>query len=150
LLQVPQLVAANKTDLPEAEENLKRFREVYPDVVVFPVSAATAQGFDVLLDRIVQILDTLPPVRRFEETDLVESPLYESGFHIEKDEDGVYVVSGGDVDRLLDQTNPNDEASMRRFQQKLISSGIIAALREMGAHDGDSIRLGEWEFDFID
>jgi len=150
LLQVPQLVAANKTDLPDAEENLKRFQEAYPDAEVFPVSAATAQGFDALLDRIVQILDTLPPVLRFEETDLVESPMYESGFHIEKDDGGVYVVSGGDVERLLDQTDPNDEASMRRFQQKLVSSGIIAALREMGAHDGDSIRLGEWEFDFID
>jgi GTP-binding protein len=150
LLEIPQLVAANKTDLPEAEENLARFRETFPDVEVFPVSAATAQGFEALLDRVLQVLDTLPPVKRFEETELAETPAYEHGFHIEKDEDGVYVVSGGDVERLLDTTDPNNQDSMRRFQQTLIKSGIIAALREMGAKDGDSIRMGEWEFDFVD
>ncbi len=150
LLEIPQLVAANKTDLPEAEENLARFRETFPDVEVFPVSAATAQGFEALLDRVVQVLDTLPPVKRFEETELAETPAYERGFHIEKDEDGVFVVSGGDVERLLDTTDPNNQDSMRRFQQTLIKSGIIAALREMGAKDGDSIRMGEWEFDFLD
>jgi GTP-binding protein len=150
LRQIPQLVAANKTDLPDAEANLQRFLEAYPSVEVFPVSAATAQGCDALQDRILQVLDTLPPVKRYEETDFVESPMYEPGFHIEKDDGGVYVVSGGEVARLLDTTDPNDEVSMRRFQQTLVRTGIIAALREMGATDGDSIRLGEWEFDFID
>ncbi len=150
LAEIPQLVAANKTDLPEAEENLVRFRETYPDIEVFPVSAATAQGFDALLDRVVQVLDTLPPVLRYEETDLVESPGYDSGFHIEREDDGTYVVTGGDVEKLLDTTDPNDEVSMRRFQQLLIKTGIISALREMGAADGDNIRLGEWEFDFVD
>jgi GTP-binding protein len=150
LAKLPQVVAANKTDLPDAEENLTRFRETYPAVEVFPVSAATAQGFDALLDRIVQVLSTLPPVKRYAETELAETPMYERGFHIEKDESGIYVVTGGDVEYLLDTTNPNDEASMRRFQQTLIKAGIISALREMGAGDGDSIRMGEWEFDFVD
>lgn len=150
LAELPQLVAANKTDLPDAEENLRRFREAFPGVEVFPVSAATAQGFDALLDRIVQILSTLPPVKRYEETELAEGPAYERGFRIEKLENGVYEVSGGDVDYLLDTTDPNDETSMRRFQQTLVKNGIISALREMGAVEGDSIRMGEWEFDFID
>jgi len=148
--EIPQLVAANKTDLPEAEENLARFKEAYPDVEVFPVSAATVQGFEALLDRVVQVLDTLPPVLRYEETDLVESVGYEPGFKIKRGDDGVFDVSGGDIDKLLDSTNPDDEISMRRFQQLLVKNGIISALREMGAKDGDSIRLGEWEFDFVD
>ncbi len=150
LTELPQLVAANKTDLPGSDENLNRFREAYPAAEVFPVSAATAQGFDVLLDRIVQVLDTLPPIRRYEETDLPDAPEYAPGFHIERADDGAFVVSGGDVEKLLDTTDPNDETSMRRFQQILIRTGIVAALREMGVKDGDSIRLGEWEFDFID
>lgn len=150
LAEIPQLVAANKTDLPEAQENLARFQAAYPGVEVFPVSAATAQGFEALLDRIVQVLDTLPPVLRYEETELAESAGYEPGFHIERGDDGVFVVSGGDVDKLLDSTDPTDEISMRRFQQLLVKNGIISALREMGAKDGDSIRLGDWEFDFID
>ena len=143
-------MAANKTDLPEAGENLARFQKTYPEIEVFPVSAATAQGFEALLDRVVQVLDTLPPVLRYEETDLVESAGYEPGFHITRGDDGVFEVTGGDVEKLLDTTDPDDEISMRRFQQLLVKNGIIAALREMGAKDGDAIRLGEWEFDFVD
>ena len=150
LAEIPQLVAANKTDLPEAEENLARFRKAYPNVEVFPVSAATTQGFEALLDRVVQVLDTLPPVLRYEETDLVEGSAYEPGFHITRGDDGVFEVTGGDVEKLLDTTDPDDEISMRRFQQMLVKNGIIAALREMGAKDGDGIRLGEWEFDFME
>jgi len=148
--EIPQLVAANKTDLPESEENRARFKEAYPDVEVFPVSAVTVQGFEALLDRIVQVLDTLPPVLRYEETELAETSSYEAGFHIERGDDGVFDVSGGEVEKLLDSTDPDDDLSMRRFQQMLVKNGIIAALREMGAKDGDSIRLGEWEFDFLD
>ena len=75
---------------------------------------------------------------------------YEAGFHIVRGDDGVFDVSGGEIEKLLDSTNPDDDLSMRRFQQLLVKNGIIAALREMGAKDGDSIRLGEWEFDFLD
>ena len=149
LAEIPQLVAANKTDLPEAEENLARFRETYPDVEVFPVSAVTVQGFEALLDRVVQVLDTLPPVLRYEETDLAEAVGYEAGFQIKRGDDGVFDVTGGEIEKLLDSTDPDDEGSMRRFQQLLVKNGIISALREMGAKHGDSIRLGEWEFDFI-
>ena len=62
----------------------------------------------------------------------------------------VRTVRGADVEKLLDTTDPDDEISMRRFQQLLVKNGIIAALREMGAKDGDGIRLGEWEFDFME
>ncbi len=150
LAALPQLVAANKTDLPGAEENLARFKAAYPEAPVFPVSAATAQGFDALLDKVLQTLDTLPPVLRFPEETLETESVYASGFTVSRADDGAYVVEGGDVDKLLDATDPNDESSMRRFQQVLVKSGMISALREMGAHDGDTIRLGEWEFEFVD
>ena len=67
-----------------------------------------------------------------------------------REEDGVFVVTGGDVERILNTTDPDDEVSMRRFQQLLIRFGIIAALREMGAGDGDTVELGGWQFDFMD
>ena len=114
------------------------------------MSAATASGFGPLLDRIVEMLDELPPVLEFPETDLEIAPMYEEGFKIERRaEDGVFVVTGGDVQRILDTTDPDDEVSMRRFQQLLIRFGIIAALREMGADDGDTVELGGWQFDFM-
>ena len=150
LAAIPQLVAANKTDLPDSAENLLRFRAAHPDVPVFPVSAATVQGFDALLDRVVQVLDTLPPVLTYGETELTVAPEYAPGFTVKNEGGGVYAVTGGDVDRLLDTTDPDDEESMRRFQQLLIKSGIVSALREMGAGEGSTVRMGEWEFDFID
>lgn len=152
LAALPQVVAANKMDLPDAEVQLARLKAALEPrgVRVFPVSAATAQGFDALLDHVVQVLAALPPVLEYPEQTLEVGPQYEKGFHIERDDTGAYVVSGGDVDRLLDTTDPNDETSMRRFQQYLIRTGIIAALREMGVQEGDTICMGEWSFDFVD
>ena len=150
LASLPQLVAANKMDLPGAEEHCARFLTAYPEAAVFPVSAATAQGFDKLLDRIVRTLDTLPPPLRYEEETVDAVIGYAPGFTISRADSGAYVLEGGDVEKLLDTTDPNDDGSMRRFQQMLIKTGMIAALREMGAKDGDTIQLGEWTFEYID
>jgi len=152
LYELPQIIAANKMDIPGAEENLERLRaELEPKGYrIFPVSAATVSGFDALLDTILQILKTLPPVQIFDEEELDIAPEYEPGFSIRRADDGAYEVTGGDVDRILDTTDPNDEASMRRFQQMLIKTGIVQALRDRGAGDGSTVRLGEWEFDFMD
>lgn len=152
LAALPQVVAANKTDIPGAEENLVRLREKLEPlgVEVFPVSAATVKGFEPMLDRVLQILDTLPPVLEYPEEDIEQQQRYSKGFRIDRDDDGAYVVTGGDVDMLLDTTDPNDEVSLRRFQQLLIKTGIIAALREMGAAEGATVRMGEWDFDFVD
>ena len=152
LAALPQIVVCNKMDIPGAEAGFMRIKaQLEPQgVEVFAVSAATVQGFEPMLDAILRLLDTLPPVRVYDETDLVSEAQYEKGFTVHRDDAGVYVVEGGDVERILDTTDPEDDASMRRFQQLLIKTGIISALREMGAADGDTIRLGEWEFDFTD
>ena len=150
LSRLPQLVAANKTDLTGAEENLARIAPVLKErgYRVFPVSAATGSGFTEMLDAVIEGLGTLPPVLVFPEEDL---PAYtrEEGFTIHRDDSGAYVVEGGDVDRLLNTTDPDSEESMRRFQQMLIKTGMTGALREMGIREGDTIRLGEWEFDWV-
>ncbi len=152
LCTLQQVVAANKMDIPGAEENFARLKAALEPqgVAVFPVSAATAQGFDALLDAVVRLLKTLPPVYAYEEEELELKPEYEPGFTVEREDDGAFAVYGGTVQWILDTTDPNDDASMRRFQQLLIKEGIIAALREKGAVDGSSVRLGEWEFDFTD
>ena len=150
LAALPQVVAANKMDITGADENLAAFRAaVGGGVEIFAVSAATAQGFDALLERVAQTLETLPKTYDFEEEELVDTQKYEPGFTIEKDGD-VFVVSGGTVDYLLDTTDADDETSMRRFQQYLIREGIIEALTKAGAGDESTVRMGEWEFDFIE
>ncbi len=152
LASLPQIVVCNKMDIPGAEDGFERIKAALEplELPVFAVSAATVQGFEPMLDCVLQLLATLPPVRVYDETDLVSEAQYEKGFTVRRDDAGAYVVEGGDVERILDTTDPEDDVSMRRFQQLLIKTGIISALREMGAKDGDTIRLGEWEFDFTD
>lgn len=146
---LPQFVAANKMDLTGAEENLGKLREALaPEgVKIFPVSAATGEGFEALLDEIITSLKDLPPVLVFPEEEL-SSFTYEKGFTAHRDSSGAYVLEGGDVDRLLDSTDPYNDESMRRFHQMLIRTGMLSALREMGIKEGDTIRIGEWEFNW--
>ena len=149
--ELKQVVAANKMDVTGAQDNLDRLREALKseDVEVFPVSAAMVKGFDALIDCLVKTLDTLPKTYEFEEEGITETLRYEPGFNIEKDGD-VFVVTGGSVDYILDTTYADDEGSMRRFQQFLIREGIIDALRKAGATEESVVRMGEWEFDFIE
>ena len=151
LAQLPQIIAANKMDITGADENLELLKkEVENDgVKVLPVSAAAVKGFDALLDEIIKTLAALPKVYEFEEEDMPERTKYEPGFEIAMDGD-VFVVSGGSVDYILDTTYADDEISMRRFQQYLIKEGIIDALRKKGANETSTVRMGEWEFDFIE
>ena len=151
LAELPEIIAANKMDITGAEDWLALLRDELADtgVEIFPVSAATGKGFEPLLDRILEMLKTLPKTLEFEEGDITPAAQYEWGFEIEMDGD-VFVVSGGTVDYILDTTNAEDEESMRWFQKLLETEGIIDALRQKGATEESVIRLGEWEFDFIE
>ena len=149
--ELKQVVAANKMDITGAEDNLARLKEALKDegVEVFPVSAATVTGFDALIDCLVRMLATLPKTYQFEEEEINVGHKYEPGFNIERDGD-VFVVTGGSVDYILDTTYADDEGSMRRFQQYLIKEGIIDALRAAGANENSVVRMGDWEFDFVE
>ena len=149
--ELKQVVAANKMDITGAEDNLARLKEALRDegVEVFPVSRATVTGFDALIDCLVRMLATLPKTYQFEEEEINVGHKYEPGFNIERDGD-VFVVTGGSVDYILDTTYADDEGSMRRFQQYLRKEGIIDALRAAGANENSVVRMGDWEFDFVE
>ena len=151
LAELPELIAANKMDITGAEDWLALLREELADsgTEIFPVSAATGKGFEPLMDRILEMLKTLPKTLEFEEDDITEKAQYEWGFDIEVDGD-TFTVTGGTVDYILDTTTSEDEESMRRFQRMLETEGIIDALREKGAGEDSVIRMGDWEFDFVE
>ncbi len=147
----PQVVVCNKMDLTGAEENLKRMREHvaalgYP---VFAVSAATHQGFDALLDYTADRLTELPPVQHFEEEVSLEDEAKPGTFEIQKD-GAVYEVVGSAMERLLDSVNFDDEESMNYFHRTLRRWGVIDALRKAGAKEGDTVRIIDMEFDFVE
>jgi GTP-binding protein len=148
LAQCIHIVAANKMDLTGADVYLSFFREKYPDVEVFPVSAATGQGVEELMQRASQLLATLSPPETFYE-EALEYALEQEGYEIAVQE-GAYMVSGPTIDRLLDSTFTDDADSMRRFQRILQDEGIIDELRKRGAQHNDTVYLGSLAFDFVD
>ncbi len=145
--QRPQVIAANKMDLPGADANLSGMMEVAGASPVFAVSAATGSGLDSLMDAVAATLATLPPLGRTEETPYLV--LEETGYDICV-EQGVYVISGPSAERLLASVNFSDSESMKWFQRTLRRYGIIDALRQAGASEGDTVRLADLEFDFIE
>ncbi len=147
----PQVVVCNKMDLTDAEENLARMKEHvaplgYP---VFAVSAATHQGFDALLDYAADRLEELPPIQHFTEEIDLDEEIKPSTFEVQKDGE-VYEVVGSSMERLLDSVNFDDEESMNWFHRTLRRWGVIDALRNAGAQEGDTVRIGDMEFDFVE
>ena len=149
----PMIVVANKMDLPGAEENLERLRrKLSGDVIpIYPVSAATRQNFPQLMYATVEMLESCPPAEPFEEEALTDLSQLEQGepFIIDVDH-GVYFVSGREMDRLIESVNFDNEDSLNYFHRSLRRLGVIDALRKRGAGEGDSVVIGEMEFDFVD
>ena len=149
----PMISVANKMDLSGAEENLARLKEKLAGtgVPVYAVSAATRRNFDELMYATAAMLRTCPPAEPFEEEALYDIGDLAAGEPFVIDvQDGVYFVSGREMDRLIDSVNFDNEESLNWFHRSLRRLGVIDALRERGAKEGDSVVIGEMEFDFID
>ncbi|MGD6816702.1 GTPase ObgE [Metabacillus sp. 84] len=158
LTERPQIIVANKMDIAEAEENLKAFKEkLQEDYPVFAVSAATRDGIRDLLFTIADTLEDTPefPLHEEEEDPGVHRVVYtleeeEIPFVITRDSAGVFDVTGEKIERLFKMTDFSREESSRRFARQLRSMGVDEALRKRGAKDGDTVRLLDYEFDFVD
>lgn len=158
----PQIVAANKMDMPESEENLAVFREklaaVRPDIEIMPISSLTRQGISELLYRVAELLDSLPdPSEAVDETSpedehvvyrLEEQPS-DHEFRISRDNE-VYVVESESIEKLLRRTQFASYEAVMRFGRILRNIGVDAELRKRGARDGDTIRIGDFEFEFFE
>jgi len=158
LTERPQIIVANKMDMPDAEENLEMFKEqLEEDYPIFPISALTRQGLRDLLYAIADKIEETPefPLDHEEEVTGVHRVLYKheadpDAFTITRDPDGAYVLSGGKLERLFKMTDFSREESTRRFARQLRGFGVDDALRQRGAKDGDIVRLLEFEFEFIE
>lgn len=155
----PQIVAANKMDLPDAEEQLALFKEqVGPDVPVYPISAATQKGVRELLFAVADLLDQVEKEQPHEtaapETLMAERKIYRSeesqpDFTIRR-ENEQFIVEGERVERLVQKTNFQYHDSVMRFAHTIRKMGIEDALRKRGAKDGDTIIIGEMAFELTD
>ncbi len=150
LAERPQFIAANKSELLGAQENLQRLKRQVGDVPVFEVSAATNKGFTPLLRAVAQKLSELPPPEPFPEGAELSYSEDPNRFEILKLSGNFFAIEGPLAESLLRKVNFEDAVSLDYFQRVLREKGIIAALREKGARDGSVVRLGQMEFDFVD
>ncbi|TRZ37436.1 GTPase ObgE [Niallia circulans] len=158
LLERPQIIVANKMDMPDAEENLKVFKEkLEEDYPIFPVSAITRTGLRDLLFAIADKLETTPefPLEEVQEEAGVHRVLYkheadERQFFISRDSDGSFVLTGEGIEKLFKMTDFSRDESVKRFARQMRGMGIDEELRQRGAKDGDIVKLMEYEFEFID
>ena len=151
LLLKPQIIIANKIDIPTSTENLKEFRKKVKNVEIFEVSAMNNQGMKEVLIKLSKMLDTIEKKPLYEEEKFESHILYkfkkEQPFSITKD-GNVWVVSGKEVEKLLRMTRFTTDEAAKRFANKLRRMGIDDKLKEMGAVDGDYVRILDLEFEF--
>jgi GTP-binding protein len=150
LARRPQIIAANKMDLPEAQANYPRVAAYMREQgrEIFPVSAATGEGLTELMRRASQLLAEF--VEEPEET--AETIVYRADaaeqFVIKRDDDGAYVVEGKEIEKLVAMTHFDNDEALRRFQLAWRRMGIDDALRGRGIQEGDTVRIRGLEFEF--
>lgn len=164
LLERPQIIVANKMDMPDAQENLVKFKEQLnkekedefaDDIPVFPISGVTRQGLDALLNATADLLEVTPEFPLYEEELEEETVHYGFNpegpeFQIDRDSDTTWILSGEKIEKLFQMTNFDHDETVMRFARQLRGMGVDEALRARGAKDGDLVRIGEFEFEFVE
>lgn len=156
LLKKPQIIAANKTDIILDEEKYAEFMDYMKSEghKVFPISAVTRKGIKELMDETLYLLETYeePEIEEYEMFDFEQDEFdadYKkiSGY---LDVDGVYVLEGKQLTKIFNSTNLTDSGSLRYLYNYIVKQGGIKLLKSMGLQDGDTVRIQDFEFEYID
>lgn len=154
LLERPQIIAANKTDaiFDDGEDPVSKLKAEFEPkgIKVYPISAVSGHGVKELLYAIYELLKTvnLSPVIFEKEFDLKRLRDVVLPYSVEVTEDGVYVVEGPRIDKMLGYTNLETEKGFRFFQNFLKDNGILEDLEKAGIQEGDTVRMYGLEFDY--
>lgn len=149
-----QIIAANKYDSYDPELcDLDEFRDFVENTLgckLFLISAATREGVDELIEYVSERLRDLPPMTIYETETTADKPLVTGDHSVTvKNVNGVYEVEGEWLYNLINSINFDDRESVAYFQRMLRDEGVVDALREKGCGDGDTVRIDDVEFDFI-
>ena len=150
LLEKPEIIIANKMDLPASKDNLKKIKEKISSPI-YEISAINNQGLDKVIDALKELVKNTKEEVLFEPNIQESHVLYkfqkERPFTIVKEKD-VYVIKGETVEKLFKMTNFNTEEALLRFSTKLRKMGIDDELEKMGIKEGDIVRILDYEFEY--
>ncbi len=155
LSERPQVVVANKMDCDVAEENLKRFKKIYPDVEVFPTITLLQEGLDAILYRIADLLEVTPTFPIEDEVGQEEGVLYKfkpkaPDFTIANLGNGQWRLEGDRVVRLFKTIDFDRTEEVYRFAIALRKMGVDEALAQAGAKEGDLVFIEEFKFEYVE
>ena len=150
LIQKPQLIIANKMDMPTSKENLKKFKEKV-NQEVYEMSAIKGEGVNQIILKLADMLDQIPKENLYKDENFESHVIYkfkeEKPYKITKENDA-WVISGKEIEKLLIMSRLDTDEAILRFSNKLRKMGIDDELKELGAKDGDDIRIMDYEFEF--
>jgi GTP-binding protein len=148
-----QIIVASKIDSMQDETLYKELKELAnkKNMEIFKISSATGEGIKELLARVSEILKTLPKEELYEIEDRKVYTLEEKddGFTIFR-EDGMFVVDGPAVQKVMRRVNLEDNESMYYFQKCLEQLGVNKKLKEAGVQEGDTVKVVDWELEWYD
>ncbi len=155
LAEKKQVIAANKVDVIDwdGEDPVEKLKaEFEPEGIrVFPISAVSGQGVKELLYSVKELLNSIKqtPVvfeREFDLSSIEAAPSLP--YTVEKDEEGIYVVEGPRIEKMLGYTNLESEKGFEFFQKFLKNNGILDELEKAGIQEGDTVRMYGLVFDY--
>lgn len=161
LAERPQIIAANKMDMPEAEENLERFREqvqaIRDDIQIVPISSLTKMGVQEMIYKTMDLLEQTPDMLEVEEVaEVEERKIYrmekkQEGpkFTIRRENEG-FVVESEAIENMMKRMQMTSHEAILRFARTLRHMGVDEELRKMGAEEGTIVRIGDFEFEFVE
>lgn len=146
-----EIVIANKMDLPDAGNNLKVFKETFPEKEVFEISSVTNMGFNELMERLANVLDDIVDNPLYDDEELLSHVMYkfqnERPYTITKDGD-IWILEGKELEKLFKMTRFNEDEAVLRFARKLKGMGIDDELERLGAKRGDEVQICDYIFEF--
>lgn len=150
LARRPQIIAANKMDLPEAKENMARLSALAKKegVEIYPVSAAANEGLKELIERVSKMLDAYVEEPEAEEETKVYDAKPEDEIVIDRDDAGDFIVRGKAIEKLVAMTNFDNDEALRRFQYIWRIKGIDERLKARGIKEGNTVHIGAMEFEY--
>ncbi|QGU00032.1 GTP-binding protein Obg [Candidatus Syntrophocurvum alkaliphilum] len=146
LLKRPYLIVANKMDVAEAKENIKELEENFNDKL-FKISAVTGEGVDILIEKAYELVESVPIEKYVGEERVVRKYKEEVPFEIEVI-NGIYLVSGERIEKLIAITNFDNDEAVKRFQRTIDTMGLEDALKDKGIQEGDVVIIGNIEFEY--
>lgn len=149
----PQLIIANKMDIDGALENLEIFKKkVDPSIKIFPISAMNQEGLEPVLTELADMLDKLEEEPLYSEDQFEGHVLYkfkkEEPYTITRQDNGDWLITGEEVEKLFRMTKFTTEEGILRFTKRLRKMGIDDKLEELGAQEGDIVKILDFAFEY--